>query len=80
MGCYGAFSALGLRIPDDVAVVGFDNQIGIADGLYPPLTTVQLPHYEMGQWAVQYLMSVKDPLAPPIQHLIDCPLVERESV
>jgi LacI family transcriptional regulator len=80
MGCYGAFSALGLRIPDDVAVVGFDNQIGIADGLYPPLTTVQLPHYEMGQWAVQYLMSDKDPLAPPIQHLIDCPLVERESV
>ncbi len=80
MSCYGALSALGLRIPDDVAVVGFDNQVDIAGGLYPPLTTVQLPQFEMGAWAVQYLMSVKDTQPPPIQHLLDCPLVERESV
>ncbi|MCI0713234.1 MAG: LacI family DNA-binding transcriptional regulator, partial [Chloroflexi bacterium] len=45
LGCYGALSALGLRIPDDVAVIGFDNQLDIAQGLWPPLTTVQLPHY-----------------------------------
>jgi LacI family transcriptional regulator len=80
MSCYGALTALGLRIPDDVAVVGFDNQVDIAAGLYPPLTTAQLPHYEMGVWAVQHLMSVNDASSPPIQHLIDCPLVERESV
>lgn len=79
MGCYGALSELGLRIPDDVAVVGFDNQLDIAQGLWPSLTTIQLPHYEMGQWAVQYLMSAKDWQGPPIQHMLDCPLVERES-
>lgn len=79
LGCYGALSQLGLRIPDDVAVVGFDNQLDIAQGLWPPLTTVQLPHYEMGKWAVEYLMAVGDPHAQPVHQMIDCPLVERES-
>lgn len=81
MGCYGALSSLGLRIPDDVAVVGFDNQKDIADGLWPPLTTVQLPHYAMGQWAVNYLEKyATHPSPPPIQHQLPCPLVERQSV
>ncbi len=80
MGTYGALSHLGLRIPDDVAVVGFDNQPGVADMLWPRLTTVQLPHYEMGKWAVEYLMSAQDWPQQPVQHMIDCPLVERESV
>lgn len=80
LGCYGALSELGLRIPTDVAVVGFDNQLDIAHGVWPPLTTVQLPHYEMGKWAVEYLMSEKDIDAPPVQHQIDCPLVRRQSV
>jgi LacI family transcriptional regulator len=83
LGCYAALSDLGLRIPDDVAVVGFDNQIDIAQGLWPPLTTVQLPHYEMGKWAVEYLLQLSaDPAlrTAPIQHQIACPLVERASV
>lgn len=80
MACYGALSDLGLRIPTDVAVVGYDNQRDIARGLWPPLTTVQLPHYEMGKWAVEYLLSAKNDKPEPIQHVLDCPLVERESV
>jgi LacI family transcriptional regulator, galactose operon repressor len=80
MGCYGALSTLGLHVPDDVVVVGFDNQISIADGLWPPLTTIQLPHYEMGKWAVEYLMSGKEPESDPIQHKADCHLVIRQSV
>lgn len=80
MGCYGALSQLGLRIPDDVAVVGFDNQLDIAQGLWPPLTTVQLPHYEMGKWAVEYLMSARTANVEPPQHRLDCALVEREFV
>jgi LacI family transcriptional regulator len=79
LGCYAALSDLGLSIPDDVAVVGFDNQLDIAQGLWPPLTTIQLPHYAMGQWAVEYLMSARDMVALPVQHRLDCPLVERES-
>lgn len=81
MGCYGALSHLGLRIPDDVAVMGFDNQKDIADGLWPPLTTIQLPHYAMGEWAVKYLETYAGhDSQPPIQATLPCPLVSRQSV
>ncbi|MGH3860169.1 MAG: substrate-binding domain-containing protein [Actinokineospora sp.] len=42
---------LGLSIPDDLSIVGFDDQEHVADGLAPGLTTIALPHYEMGVWA-----------------------------
>jgi LacI family transcriptional regulator len=48
--------------------------------LWPPLTTVQLPHYEMGKWAVEYLTSNQDASGQSVQHIIDCPLVGRASV
>lgn len=82
MGAYEALRRLGLSIPEDVAVIGFDNQEVIATGLYPPLTTIQLPHYQMGQWAVNYLIERAGTAtgAAPIQHRIECPLVVRASV
>lgn len=80
MGCLGALQGLGLRVPDDVAVMGFDNHIEFAEYVWPPLTTMQLPHYEMGRWAVEYLAQNTKTHGPPIQHMIECPLVERESV
>ena len=52
--------------PTDIAIVGFDNQELIATQLDPPLTTVALPHYELGRWAVQYLLSSGDVPRPPI--------------
>ncbi len=79
LGCYGALSDLGLRVPDDVAVVGFDNFIDISGGTWPPLTTVQLPHYEMGRWAVEYILSGQAASGEPVQHLANCPLIIRES-
>lgn len=83
MGAYDAIRECGLRIPDDVAVVGFDNQTIIAEYLRPPLTTLQLPHYEMGQWAVRYLIDHADDSRqgepPPIQQTIPCPLIIRAS-
>ncbi|MEQ8675348.1 MAG: LacI family DNA-binding transcriptional regulator [Aggregatilineales bacterium] len=80
MGCYGALQSMGLNIPNDVAVVGFDNQQDIGIGLLPNLTTIQLPHYEMGRWAVEYLMENKDNAVEPVQHKLDCPVVRRDSV
>lgn len=79
-GCYSALRDLGLRIPDDVAVIGFDNLFELAEYLWPPLTTVQLPHYEMGKWAVEYLSQNNEFDKSPLQHTIDCPVVERKSV
>jgi LacI family transcriptional regulator len=81
MGAYDAIKQLGLTIPNDVAIVGFDNLELIAAHLRPPLTTMQLPHYAMGQWAVQYLLDHADSSHPePVQHIIVCPLTERASI
>lgn len=82
MGAYDAVRKLNMVIPKDVAIVGFDNQELIAANLYPPLTTMQLPHYEMGQWAVSHLLQLINgdwPQRSPEQHVISCPLIERES-
>jgi LacI family transcriptional regulator len=81
LGTYEGLRHLGLRIPNDVAVVGFDNQEMIAAHLLPALTTVQLPHYAMGVWAANYLLHHAGIASreAPIQHLMACPLVERAS-
>jgi LacI family transcriptional regulator len=82
MGAYDAARERGLRIPDDVAIVGFDNQEVIAAHLRPPLSTVALPHYELGWWGVNHLLSSlgKRGKGQPVQHRIACPYVERASV
>ena len=82
MGAYDALRNLGLSIPEDVAVVGFDNQELIAADIYPGLTTMALPHYEMGCWAVNKLMDLVEGNDQdlPEQHKISCPLIERKSV
>jgi LacI family transcriptional regulator len=50
MGVYDALKEKGLRIPDDVSVVGFDNQELLAAHSRPPLTTIRIPYFEMGSW------------------------------
>jgi DNA-binding LacI/PurR family transcriptional regulator len=81
MGAYRAVRHRGLRIPDDVSVVGYDDQQFIAADLDPPLTTVALPHYEMGRWAVQTLLANLG-AAAPVEDVVaqPCPLVRRASV
>lgn len=81
-GIYQAASQLGLRIPEDLSVVGFDNHPFVAESLLPGLTTIQLPHNFMGDWAARQLIArsrAKDPEGP-ISHLAQCPIVERGSV
>ena len=80
MNCYSALAELGLRVPDDVAVIGFDNIAHISEGLLPALTTMQLPHYEMGKWAARYLMQNRGRALQPLQVALPCPLVRRASV
>lgn len=83
MGAYRAAAELGLRVPDDLSVVGFDNQELVADGLFPSLTTVALPHYEMGQWAMKRLISLLNEAEETPQDdraVLPCPLVRRESI
>jgi LacI family transcriptional regulator len=55
-GAYIALARLGLRIPDDVAVVGYDDEPLAAD-LSPALTTVRIPFYEMGRIAARHTLD-----------------------
>jgi len=84
MGAYEAIAEAKLSIPQDISVAGFDNQVNIADALRPPLTTVQLPHFEMGAWAATRLLEAIDPENSEslitIEQVIACPLVIRDSV
>ena len=66
----------GFHIPKDVAVVGYDNMVGVANLFLPPLTTVQLPHYEMGKQAALHLIENRK---GEEVYLIECPLIVRES-
>lgn len=83
LGALEAVKQLGLRVPEDVSVMGYDDQ-EISRHTHPPLTTVVLPNYEMGRAAVETLIAlVQAPGdAPPRRTLtkIDCPLVLRQSV
>ena len=82
MGAYDALRKLNLSIPEDIAIIGFDNQELIAAHLHPGLTTMELPHYKMGQWAIKHLLEIIDHPernVPPVQHKIECPLIERTS-
>lgn len=60
MGAYAAIHEAGLTIPDDIAVVGFDDQRLISEALMPSLTSVALPHEAMGRRAVDLLVSPED--------------------
>jgi LacI family transcriptional regulator, galactose operon repressor len=79
MGAYDAIREVGLRIPDDIAVIGFDNRVEIADHMRPRLTTIALPYSEMGSRAVEVLMNPQL-LAAAATELISCPLIRRSSV
>ncbi len=53
----------GVRIPDDLAVMGFDD-MPIAAFAKPSLTTIRQPHREMGEIACELLLSLIDPNYP----------------
>lgn len=54
---YGALRRHQIDIPNDVAVASFDNQVEIAARLDPPLTTMALPHREIGRRAAEILVG-----------------------
>lgn len=81
MGAYDALRTLGRAIPEDTAVIGFDNLELIAAHLHPSLSTMELPYYQMGEWGVRYLLehAESEPAAAPVQHMIPCPFIPRSS-
>jgi LacI family transcriptional regulator len=78
-GVYDAIKHRGLRIPQDISVVGFDD-IFQASQVYPPLTTIHQPASEMGAAGTRLLLSLVQGLEP-VMHQIELPteLIVRAS-
>lgn len=78
----GALRSMRLRgvvCPDQCSLVGF-NDMPLMDRIQPPLTTVRLPHYEIGSRAAQLLFEqMTDRRGPAKTVLLPCELVVRES-
>ena len=79
VGVIHAISELGLSIPDDVSVLGYDD-VPIASYMVPPLSTVAQPIVEMGKKAVQLLLkSIQNPESVPEKAVLKTKLIERKS-
>ncbi|GAM71467.1 sucrose specific transcriptional regulator cscR [Vibrio sp. JCM 19236] len=68
---------LGLDIPEDVAILGYDNMEEVADLFVPGLTTVELPHSELGKQAALHIMEQRTETGII---RVECPVIERESL
>jgi DNA-binding LacI/PurR family transcriptional regulator len=85
--CYNDMSALGamrsirlrgLRVPEDISVVGFDD-LFLASYTQPPLTTVRQPMRRMGQLAMESLFRLMSGEESEIRIRVDAELIVRES-
>lgn len=88
LGLYDALRESGKRMPDDISVVGFDNQEVISAHMHPALTTVGLPQYDLGVMGVRTLLrrcgadndesEIVSERFEPVH--VQCPAVPRDSV
>ena len=79
LGCYDVFEERGTRCPDEISVVGF-NDMPFAGRFDPPLTTIRIPHYEIGARAAELLIELQgDGRAGAPQIQLPAELVVRAS-
>ena len=79
VGVMHAVAEMGLKIPDDLSVMGYDD-LPIAKYMLPPLTTTAQPFIEMGEIAVDMLLKqIEDPELRPEKAVLQTRLVIRES-
>jgi LacI family transcriptional regulator len=76
LGAYQALRAAGRTIPDEVSVISFDDS-DLAAWLRPQLTSISLPHYELGWQAVETLLG---PPSEPAVHRLPMPVRLRASI
>jgi LacI family transcriptional regulator len=79
VGALGALSELGIRVPQDLSLIGFDNR-NIAAHQRPPLTTVALPLVEMGRLAGNLLLqAIHEGTQSAALYRVPCELIVRQS-
>lgn len=82
IGAMGAIAEAGLRVPEDISVVGYDD-IQLSAFTMPPLTTLSLPRSEIAKAAFRALLNAQNGGAKkPVQgeeHTVTPMLVQRKS-
>ncbi|MFI7700222.1 LacI family DNA-binding transcriptional regulator [Nonomuraea sp. NPDC049480] len=79
LGCYDVFAERGLSCPGDISVIGF-NDMPFLDKLRPPLTTVAVPHHDLGAEAARMLLDcIDEPGRPARSLLLPATLIVRGS-
>jgi LacI family repressor for deo operon, udp, cdd, tsx, nupC, and nupG len=78
LGALAACRDLGIRVPDDLSIVGFDD-LASSSYLTPPLTTVRQPMREIGVRAVNLLLAIIDNVEVPRQQTLDFRVMVRGS-
>jgi LacI family transcriptional regulator len=79
LGCYRALRSAGLRVPDDVSVIGY-NGSRWCDEFNPPLTSVHVPKYDIGLETARLLLAMLDERdATPSRVLLPTTLQVRAS-
>jgi LacI family transcriptional regulator len=79
LGCLEAFEERGIRCPQDMSLVGF-NDMPFLDRINPPLTTIRVPHHDLGTEAARLLLErLRDPTLPVKQLKLAPQLIVRKS-
>ncbi len=80
-GCMRAFAEAGIRIPEDVSIIGFDD-LPLSSVMEPGLTTIKVSKAQIGRMAMQTVTArfTKEGDGPSVKVLISGELVERNSV
>lgn len=78
LGVLAACRDLGIGVPDDLSVVGFDD-LASSRYLTPPLTTIRQPMREIGARAVHLLLAIIERVDVPLQQMLDFSLMVRGS-
>lgn len=79
LGCYDVLAERGLSCPRDISIVGF-NDMPFASRFSPALTTIHVPHRELGRTAASLLLDLlHEPRAGARQILLPASLVVRDS-
>ncbi|NBI13606.1 substrate-binding domain-containing protein [[Haemophilus] felis] len=80
LGAYQTLWRQGLRVPQDMSVIGYDN-IHLAQYMSPPLSTINQPKAELGKLAVETLLQrIKNPQENYRTLLLEPEIIERESI
>jgi DNA-binding LacI/PurR family transcriptional regulator len=73
---YQHLLALGFHIPNDIGILGFDDMVGIVGLFLPPLSTIRLPHEEIGHAAALHIIRRRKKSRI---YRIPCPFIGRAS-